>query len=166
MWPRVIFSILVDNRRIEDNLDGGGGLADLRWEHSLDMPLVICGRLWQRAPLDHLARVFSRIIFSRTSRSALAHGLRGSFTLTYRANANANINLVSLLFFIARSATILQQMVRTIALYKQLHRDYGSNNSCLLRSLLSRVSYIHWDIHICIFVPFIIFITYNKVFQG
>lgn len=46
-------------------------------------------------------------------------------------------------FFIARSATISQQMVRTVALYKQLCRDYGSNNSCLLRSLLSRVSYVH-----------------------
>lgn len=67
-WPRVIFSILVDNRRIEDNLDRGDGLADLRWEHSLDMPLEYAGAYDNELHLITLREFSLALLFSHERR--------------------------------------------------------------------------------------------------
>jgi len=122
------------------------------------------------SPLDHLARIFSRVIFSRASLGPRARSrpprLVGSFTLTYRTNTNANISVPTSqsLLFIAGGATISQQMVRTIVLHKQPRRDYG-NNRRLWRfatftwatSVTSRHSYVHFYI--------IYLLQCNRIFQ-
>lgn len=80
---------------IEDNLDGGGKARRLAMrEHSLEN----AARNMRALMTTSSTRSPCANFLSRYFLTNLALGLRGSFTLTYRANANANIHLVSLLF--------------------------------------------------------------------
>lgn len=82
---RDVFSVLVDNRRIEDNAGRelistrGGQARTMMRATFLDAPLVICGRLRQRARHSITLREFSPALFSHEPLdSRLALGLRAA----------------------------------------------------------------------------------------